>query len=204
MRFVAAMRPLPSIPLYMKQCRSITGHMDGNLDLPNPPVPVSDVVDHIDDLDDAEQALHDGTGTVGDRDARLGVVQSDMRLYLAYAEAQANANPEKGAAIIEGGGFHVVKRTNPVKPDFAAKHGKAPGVVILVARGKKRPVSYYWQMCESPTSPNPATWIDLPETHLASTTVEKLTPGTTYAFRYRTMTKEGTSEWSSPVLIMAH
>lgn len=178
-RFVAAMYPAVSILLYIQQCRKVTGNTEGNPDLPNPPVPVPVVNAHIDDLADAEQALHDGKGTVGDRDAKLGVVQSDMGLYLAYTEAQANANPERGAAIIEGGGFYVVKRTSTAKADLAAKHGKTPGLVNLAAKAKKRPVSYYWQMCESPTSPNPATWTDLPETHVARTTVENLTPGTT-------------------------
>lgn len=203
-RFVGAMRGSASILLFVKQCRNVTGHVKGNSDLPNLPVPLAVADGHIDELDDAEQAVHSGTGTVADRDTKLGVVQSDMRLYLAYAEAQANANPEKGTVIIEGAGFYVVTRTIPAKQDLAARHGKIPGVLDLFVKAKKRPASYYWQMCQGPTSPTPATWSDLPETHTASTTVSGLTPGVTYAFRYRTMTRDGVSDWSSPILIMAH
>jgi hypothetical protein len=198
------MKGSASVLLYVKQSRNVTGHTKGNVDLPNPPVAVAVVDGHIDELDDAEQAVHSGKGTVAERDTKLGVVQSDMGLYLAYAEAEANANPEKGAAIIEGGGFYVVKRKNPGKADLAARYTKTPGALKLAAKAKKRPASYYWQMCVNPTSPNPATWSDLPETHQASTTVEGLTPGMTYAFRYRTLTRDGTSDWSSPILIMAH
>jgi hypothetical protein len=163
-------------------------------------VPLPVVVQHLQDLDDAEQAAHHGAlGAVTDRDAKLLVVQTDMGLYKACAESIANANPERGPAIIEGAGFYVVKRTKPAKPDFAARHTKAPGGVKLYAKAKKHPVSYFWQM-----STNQTTWTDLPESHVASMLVSGLTPGATYAFRCRTLTKDGLSDWSASVVIMAH
>jgi hypothetical protein len=199
-RIFAAMHPSRSVAEYVKEARVVTNKTKGNADLTNPPVPLPLVVQHIQDLDDASQAAHNGSlGMVTDRDSKLVVVQSDMEMYRAYAESIANANPERGPAIIEGAGFYVVKRTRSPKPELAVKYAKTPGGVKLVAKAKKHPVSYFWQM-----STNQTTWNDLPESHVASMPVSGLTPGATYAFRLRTLTKDGLSDWSAPVVIMAH
>jgi len=198
-RFFAAMHASRSIPGYIKECRVVAGKAKGNPDLPNLPVQMPTAVQHFQDLDDAEQTAHNGPlGAATDRDAKLAVVQSDMDLYKAYAVSVANANPERGPAIIEGAGFYVVKRIVAAKPALAAKHAKVPGGVRLYAKAKKGRVSYYWQMNANQT------WTDLPETHVASTDVSGLTPGATYGFRYRTLTKDGLSDWSAAVSIMAH
>jgi hypothetical protein len=60
-------------------------------------------------------------------------------------------------------------------------------------------VQYRWQM-----STDQQTWTDLPESFKTKTTVEGLAPATTYAFRLRTVTKSGPSDWSPPVTIIAH
>jgi hypothetical protein len=97
-----------------------------------------------------------------------------------------------------------VTQAHAGKQTFTAKHGKMPNTVNLTAPAEKGRVSYYWQMCANPTGPSPGPYTDLAETHISKTTAKSLTPGQTYAFRYRTLTKEGYSDWSSPLLIMAH
>jgi hypothetical protein len=205
-RFVVGMNGSASIPLYVKECRNVTLKWKSNADLPNPPVAVAIVDTHIDDLDDADQAAHDGApGTVAIRDTKYSIVKSDMGLYMAYSSAQANANPEKGKAIVEGAGFYVVEWAPVLRSDPWARHGTEPGTLKLGAKAKKGRVNYYWQMCQNPTSPTPGPWTDLPDSQVCTTSVANLTPGMTYGFRYRTKTpKEGLSDWSSPIIIMVH
>jgi len=53
-------------------------------------------------------------------------------------------------------------------------------------------------------STNQTTWLDLPETVVASTEVAGLTAATIYYFRLRTVGVDGISEWSAPVSFIAH
>ena len=53
-------------------------------------------------------------------------------------------------------------------------------------------------------SADKTTWTDLPNTFTTKAGASGLTPATIYSFRMRTLTKNGPSEWSPPVSIIAH
>jgi hypothetical protein len=80
------------------------------------------------------------------------------------------------------------------KPPFEAKHGRVSGTVHLVARAAKTRASYDWQQ-----SSDDVVWIDLPRTVRADAHVSGLVAGLRYWFRYRTVTREGVSDWSEVV-----
>jgi hypothetical protein len=42
------------------------------------------------------------------------------------------------------------------------------------------------------------TWVDLPLTTKASTTIAGLTPGSTVTLRHRVLTKTGMGDWDAP------
>ena len=46
------------------------------------------------------------------------------------------------------------------------------------------------------------TWISLPFTVQANTTVSGLRPGSTVHFRYRPVTKDGAGDWSDPIAVI--
>jgi hypothetical protein len=71
--------------------------------------------------------------------------------------------------------------------------------VLVDAKAAKAPASYYWQM-----RIGTAAWTDLPETVVASTTVDGLTAATIVEFRVRILTTDGYSDWSPPVSIIVH
>src|SRR5262245_34794278 len=124
-RLYATMRKERSVPKFVKQSKVVVGKMKNHAKLTSPPVPYPEVEKHIGELDQAEQDAHNGGhGTAADRDAKLEVVALDMGQLLAYAEAQANAEGADGAALLEGVGLFVVKRTISVKAPLSAKHGK--------------------------------------------------------------------------------
>ncbi len=95
--------------------------------------------------------------------------------------------------------MNVGKPRSRTKLPVNVKHGDAPGRVVLDAKALPQPVQYRWQM-----STDQATWTDLPECFITKSTVEGLTPATLYSFRLKTVTRNGPSEWSQPVTILAH
>jgi len=184
-KFKAAMLTVRPVTEFIKQVRCSNTKIKNNSDLPNPPVPIPIAEQHVDDLDDATQAAHKGpVGSASIRDTKMAIVLSDQRQNMAYVEAVANSNPEKGKAIVEGAGYELVTHTVVAKEQFAAKHAKTPNAVNLEAKAEKGRVSYYWQMCANATGPNPGPYTDLAETHVCKFTATGLTAGQTYAFRY--------------------
>jgi hypothetical protein len=48
------------------------------------------------------------------------------------------------------------------------------------------------------------TWVTVPSTLQAKTTVAGLTPGATVTFRYRAVVKTGEGDWSQPTSLMVN
>jgi hypothetical protein len=46
------------------------------------------------------------------------------------------------------------------------------------------------------------TWIQLPSTMKAKTTVSGIAPGTSPQFRFRILTKAGEGDWSQPISLL--
>lgn len=189
-----------NVPRYLTGGRLIISMMTGNASFPAPTPPLSDVSASLDTLEVSEElARKGGKGVVKQRDVALRTVHNKMTVLKAYVQSTANAEPDKGEAIILSAGMNVAKPRTRIKLPTSAKHGNAPGRVVLDAKALPKPVQYRWQMSTDQT-----TWTDLPETFKTRTTVEGLVPAMVYSFRLRTVTKNGPSEWSPPVTIMAH
>ena len=199
-RVFAAIKGSKQIPLYIKLCYVILAKMTGNAALPKPPVSMADALAHLEDLEKAEQLAHKGPkGAAQDRNVKLGIVRSDMRQLKEYVQSVADSAGAAGAAIIEGAGMTVSKKPERTKAPFAARYGVIPGRVRLDVKAVRRPVTFYWQM-----STDQKTWTSLPDTPYARTTIDGLTAATVYYFRFRTLTKDGVSDWSLVISILAH
>lgn len=201
-RTFIAMLPegVQNVPRYMTACRLIVTMMTGNPSFPTPTPPLSEVSAALDALEASEElANKGGKGMVKQRDVALRAVHTKMNVLKAYVQGTANAEPDRGEAIILSAGMKVGKPRMRTKLPVEAKHGSGPGRVVLDAKALPKPVQYRWQM-----STDQATWTDLPETFKTKTTVEGLVPSMVYSFRLRTVTRNGPSEWSPPVTIMAH
>jgi hypothetical protein len=70
-------------------------------------------------------------------------------------------------------------------------------VNLVVAQAGNR-ASYEWEY----SSDLGKTWVLLPPTLQAKTTVSGLQAGTIVQFRYRPVTKTGAADWSAPVSLM--
>jgi hypothetical protein len=189
-----------NVSRYLTACRLIVTMMTGNTSFPAPMPPLSEVSADLDALAASEElARKGGKGMVKLRDVALRKVHTKMTVLKAYAQSIANAEPDKAEAILHSAGMNVAKPRTWTKPSTAAKHGNAPGKVVLDAKALPKPVQYRWQM-----SMDQATWTDLTATFKTKTVVEDLVPATIYSFRLQTVTNNGPSEWSPPVRIVAH
>jgi hypothetical protein len=189
-----------SVPRYLTAGRLTIHMMTDNPSFPAPAPPLSEVSASLDALGASEElALKGGKGMVKERDVALRQAHSKMTVLKAYVQSCANAEPDKAEAIILSAGMKVGKPRVRTKLPIEVKHGGAPGKVVLDAKALPAPVQYRWQM-----STEQKTWTDLPESFKTKTTVEGLVPATVYSFRLRTVTRNGPSEWSPPVTIMAH
>jgi hypothetical protein len=182
--------------LMAAQAAAIVAAMTGNTHFPDP-IPALDLlVKHLEDLD-AALALPNGKGVAAVRKAAKLLVLADLQMLRAVVQAAADANPSLAGVIIESAGMSIRKVTSRQKNVFGATWGDFSGVVLLVAAVAARNASYRWQM-----STDQINWVELPQTTQASTTVSGLTPATTCYFRYRAVTRKGTTDWSQIISIL--
>ena len=189
-----------NVSSYLIACRLVVTMMTDNQNFPAPMPPLAEISADLDTLEASEElARKGGKGMVQQRNIALRRVHSKMMLLKAYVQSTANADPDQAEAIVHSAGMNVAKPRTRTKLPINVKRGDAVGRVVLDAKALPHPVQYRWQMSTDQT-----TWTDLPESFKTKSVVEGLVPATTYSFRLRTVTRNGPSEWSPPVTIMAH
>jgi hypothetical protein len=78
---------------------------------------------------------------------------------------------------------------------FDAAQGAVSGTMKLVTASAGPRSSYDWEC----STDGGKTWLLLPSTMQAKTSVTGLTPRATVQFRYRALTKTGEGDWSQPL-----
>jgi hypothetical protein len=182
---------------FIVRAQSIHDTMAANTGtLPSPSPALTTLASHISDLASKEAAAQARTaGAVADRDAARKVVADDLNSERAYVEQLVNADPTNGAIIAQDAGMTLRKVPSRNKPDLAANKGAVSGSVHAVAKATIGARANEWQY----SLDGGKTWIDLPPTTKASTTIQGLTPGTTVSIRQRPLTKAGLTDWGQPV-----
>jgi len=173
--------------------------MTGNPVFATPTPPLSSITQATADLQTAETAaLTRVKGAVTLRNEKVTVLVTLLLQLKAYVQAQADANVENGASIIESAGMGVRKPVVRKPRVFAAEPGAVSGAVKLVSPSAGPRSSYEWVY----STDGGKTWTTSPVTLQAKTTVTGLTPGATVQFRYRPVTKAGEGDWSQTVVLL--
>jgi hypothetical protein len=134
-------------------------------------------------------------GAVQTRDAKLAVVVADLKQLVAYVETVANANVATAAAVINSAGMVVRKQPLHAKNDVNFRKNAASGSVVVMARvGTRAKESHDWQY----STDGGKTWLPLPSTQQAKTTITGLSPGSTVQVKTRSLSKTGYSAWTDP------
>lgn len=165
--------------------------------LPSPSPAMTVLQTDIDGLATKEAITKTRTvGAVSDRNAAQKVLTVDLNNERAYVELVVNADPTNASQIAQDAGMFLRNPGSPSKPPLAVKPGATTGTVKVIAKATKGAQANNWQY----SLDGGKTWIDLPSTTKASTTVANLTPSTTVSIRQQAVTKAGESDWSAPVV----
>ena len=174
---------------------TVAADLKGNAALPSPTPTWATFEADIAALQSAEAAaLTRAKGAAQERNVKLVVVKGDLELLAAYVQSVADTNLTTAQALIESAGFGVKKVPDRTKQDLAVRAGRVAGSVILTAKAVAHRASYEWEY-----SADQKTWMMLPPTLQSKTSLSGLTPGSTYYFQIRTVTRLGQSDWGTPV-----
>jgi hypothetical protein len=137
-------------------------------------------------------------GTVAARNAARVVFVGALQAVKARVQAVADATPEQAEAIITSAGLAVKRTTSRQKQTFAVKYGPTSGSVEVIAKAAGARACYEWQY----SLDGGKTWVSVPNTSQAKTSITQLPVATVVEFRYRVTTKAGMGDWSQPISIL--
>jgi hypothetical protein len=137
-------------------------------------------------------------GAAETRNAKLAAVVADLEALRTYVQGVVDVSPPaNGVSIIESAGMSVRKVTLHDKAALVVKQDLTSGSVSLLAKAAKRPAAYSWEH-----SVDQKTWVAMPQTLEAKTSLSGLTAGTIYYFRVQVLSKAGDANWSQVVSLM--
>jgi hypothetical protein len=201
----------PKIHVALKRPRSVTALISlvqaieaamasASVTFPSPTPTMAVFTSDINELVTAENAAKTrAKGAVQTRDAKLAIVLADLKQLVAYVEGVANANPANAAAIINSAGMVVRKQPLRAKNDLNFRKTAISGSVVVLARvGSRQKQSHEWEY----SIDGGKTWLPLPPTTQAKTTITGLTAGSTVQVKHRAITKTGPSPWTDAASAM--
>jgi hypothetical protein len=151
-------------------------------------------------------AAQGGKGMAAARDVQLGLLAGMMDSELVYIQSIADAaNPDESVAILHAGGVEVAGVAVRTKAVLTVTQAQPSGPVVLEANARvllgddlRRKHFFSWEY----TTNGGQTFVAMPSTPDASTTMTGLAPLTTVGFRVAvTTTKSGMGPWSQVVTI---
>jgi hypothetical protein len=196
-RFRVVLKPPKRLGDFLVFARKVHDQMAANsTSLPTPNPALSVLESQIDDYaTKAALAKTRAAGAVEDRDKAQLVVKASLESERAYVEGLCNSDPGNALVLAQDAGMGVRTRATHPKPPLAVKAGAVSGSVNLVAKATKGARSNQWQY----SLDGGKTWVDLPPTTKAKTTLANLTPGVTVTVRQRGLAKSGLDDWGQPV-----
>jgi hypothetical protein len=192
-RTLAVLTLSTKVPALITQAQAIVESVTGNPAFPNAAPLLASITSATTALVAAETTAQTKVkGAAQARNQKRAALVTLVHQLKSDVQQAADADPANAEPIILGAGLAVRKPTARSKATFIARRGTVSGTAQLVAKAVAQRASYEWQY-----SVDGKTWTMAPSTLQARTTVEGLTPATTYTFRYRAVTKAGEGDWSS-------
>jgi len=145
-------------------------------------------------LANAQAAFKAHTGTRAARDDARTTLTQLMQQLRNYVQSVASANLAQASTIADDAAMRLRKTPTHHKSDLSVK-AVASGSVKVVAKALKGAAANDFEY----STDGSKTWIAVPTSTKASTTITGLVPGTTVTYRHRPITKTGPGDWSQPV-----
>ena len=173
---------------------------------PAPPVESATLKSANDALAAANAAALDGGKKAL---AQKAHAKEDVVKLLEQLAVYVQANCKDDMTIFLSSGFTAASSTKTVKPPASdsirkVEPGEVSGQMRITLMKYPGGISYEVRWAPAVSAGNPGTWTSQPVGFLRpATTISGLTPGTTYVFQVRAVTKTGYSDWSDSVTRMA-
>jgi hypothetical protein len=198
-RVIAVLRlPLP-VPALLKVAAAIIAALTNNAFFPGVAAVLASLIKAFNALDAAETAVKARTkGTVPARNAARTLLIGELQAAKTFVQQTADANGENAEAMITSAGMSTRKPSTRRKAPFAVVQGAVSGTVHLVAKAAAVRASYDWEW----SNDGGKTWVELPTTLQAKTSLAGLAAGSIPQFRFRAVTKAGVGDWSQAVAFM--
>jgi hypothetical protein len=196
---IAALKMPKQGSMLIGVARAIAQAMNGNKAFPTPDPSVATLQTAISDLDVAENQAKTGL-----KSAFAARNQKRKALYLLleqekhYVQKIADADPDRAHEIIVSAGMSAMKVPIRTKRVFTARQTPVSGTVELFTARVATRAAYEWQY----SADGGKTWQSVAQTLKAKTLVSGLQPAVVYAFRFRSVTKSGLSDWSDAVTLV--
>jgi len=121
-----------------------------------------------------------------------------MRKEAYYVDRIADGD----GAIILNAGFNLAKQRTPAKrAEFTAHQGDKSGTALLRRLAVEGATAYIWQCAKDPLPASENEWVTASTTSQSTAIVKGLTPLTRYWFRVAAVTRQGTTDYTGPVLL---
>lgn len=197
-RSLAALKLPKAVPALVSYAQGIVTGMTSNPHFPSPVPTLAALSQAISDLQAAETAaLTRVKGAVAKRNELRTTLISLLQQLRGYVQVTADANPENGASIIESAGLVIKKTPSRAPRTFSAKPGTVSGEVKVFAPSAGHRSSFEWEYSVD----GGTTWLAMPPTIQAKTSITGLKPGSSVMFKYRSVTKTGASDWSQSITL---
>jgi len=185
-----------TVPELLIRASAIVEEMGKNVGLFPKPVPsLSVVTGHIQALQASQVGVRRRTDDVSHRNILWRALIGDLHQVQAYVQQLVSASPDQAEAIAVAAAMTLRKPRSHSKADLVVRVILS-GVVRAMVKAVKGAKAYEWQYAQGEAYDSALPWVQLPSTTRASTVVKGLTPGVTYHFRFRPVTKGAVADWS--------
>jgi len=199
--YIVALNLPQVVALLIVYGRHVVQCMTGNPWFPSPTPALPAVSSDLDALESAEATARTrARGAAAVRDGKKNAVMDDLLQLRVYVQLIANQNAEHAAAVVESAGMSLKQQRTRQKAELAVLMGLIAGEVLLRAKAAGRGAFYEWAY----SADGGKSWISLPLTNVAKTSVQGLAAGSTYLFRFRSTLKNTTTEWSQTISFFVH
>ena len=190
----------------IKRAITVDTNLTGNGNFPTPPVDLATFKAAIDSLSTlVSEAADGGKKVIAEKNKQRETVIQMLRMLGRYVEVASKGE----LATFQTSGFQPASTTKATAQPLAEKirkiaHGSNSGQLIVWIRAIRGAQCYDMRYAVLANGATPASWTTLTVTGVKSPVVlQNLTPGTTYAFQARALTKEGYTDWSDSVTFMS-
>ena len=188
-----------TVPALITYAEQVVKAMTNNPSFTTPSPALAVISRAIDDLQAAEAAALSRTkGAVQARNDKRNALVKLLETLKTYVQNVADTNNETAPTVIKSAGLAIRKSPTRKPHTFTVLEGAISGSVKISTPSAATRSCYMWQY----SADGGKTWVEVPATLQAKTTITGLPAGTTVQFRYRAVTKTGQGDWSAPVAFL--